>query len=106
MPDILDLGFDALNPVQISAADMEPRSLKTRFGNQITFWGGLCDSQHTLPFGTQKAVAEETSRNMQSFKPHGGYVGASIHNICYGVPPENVVAMFDAAIQSRTCEIG
>jgi uroporphyrinogen decarboxylase len=104
MPDILDLGFDALNPVQVSAADMEPRSLKTRFGNQITFWGGLCDSQHTLPFGTINAVAEETAQNMRIFKLGGGYVGASIHNICYGVPPENVVAMFDAAIHSRNKE--
>lgn len=101
MPDIIDLGFDAVNPVQISAVDMEPRSLKTRFGSKISFWGGLCDSQHTLPFGTPSDVATEVGKNVRLFKSGGGYVGASIHNICYGVPPENVIAMFDSANQSR-----
>jgi len=101
IPHFVDIGYDIINPVQISAYDMEPKSLKKRFGNIITFWGGLCNSQKTLPFGTAKQIREEVRYNMEAFKPNGGYIASNIHNITAEVPPENIVAMFDAANEFR-----
>lgn len=101
LPHFADIGYDAVNPVQISAYDMEPCSLKKRFGNIITFWGGLCNSQFTLPFGTPKQIKEEVKRNFKCFKPGGGYIAANIHNITAEVPPKNIVEMFEAAIENR-----
>ncbi len=95
------MGYDVYNPVQISAFDMEPCSLKTRFGNQISFWGGLCDSQNTLPFGSPDAIRDEVRHNFSCFKPGGGFVAANIHNITAEVPAPNIVSMFDAAIEFR-----
>lgn len=99
IPHWITAGFDAMNPVQISAFDMEPCSLKQRFGNKIAFWGGLCDTQHVLPFSTPDQVRENVKKNMNCFKPGGGYIAANIHNITAEVPPENIIAMFDAAIE-------
>jgi uroporphyrinogen decarboxylase len=95
------IGYDVYNPVQISAFDMEPCNLKARFGEKITFWGGLCNTQKTLPFGTPELIRKEVEMNFKCFKPGGGYVAANIHNITAEVPPENIVAMFDAAIEFR-----
>jgi uroporphyrinogen decarboxylase len=95
----IDVGYDAVNPVQISAYDMEPASLKARFGEKITFWGGLCNSQSTLPFGTPEAIRAEVEHNLSIMKPGGGYVAASVHNITAEVPPENIASMFDAAYE-------
>lgn len=97
IPHFIDIGYDAVNPVQISAYDMEPCSLKKRFGNEITFWGGLCNSQKTLPFGTPEQIREEVRHNFECFKPGGGFIASNIHNITAEVPPQNIVAMFDAA---------
>jgi len=99
IPDLLDNGVDILNPVQTSAAGMDPTMLKQRFGRNMVFWGGGCDAQHVLPFGTPEEVCEQVRRNMEIFKPGGGYVFNSIHNIQADVPPENVVALFDAAYE-------
>jgi len=101
IPHFVDIGYDIINPVQISAYDMEPKSLKERFGNIITFWGGLCNSQKTLPFGTPNQIREEVKYNMEQFKPNGGYIASNIHNITAEVPPKNIVAMFDAANEFR-----
>ena len=101
LPHFANIGYDAVNPVQISAYDMEPCNLKKRYGDLITFWGGLCNTQFTLPFGTPKQIKEEVNRNMECFKPGGGYIAANIHNISAEVPPQNIVAMFDAAIENR-----
>ena len=101
IPHFAEIGYDAVNPVQVGAFDMEPCSLKERFGHLITFWGGLCDTQSTLPFGTQEEVQREVKVNMACLKPGGGYIAANIHNITAEVPPENVVAMFDSAIRNR-----
>ncbi|UCE11431.1 MAG: hypothetical protein JSW61_05740 [Candidatus Thorarchaeota archaeon] len=101
IPHFSEIGYDALNPIQVGANDMEPCSLKKRFGKMIAFWGGLCDTQSTLPFGTPEEVREEVRRNMACFKPGGGYIASNIHNITAEVPPENIVAMFDAARDSR-----
>jgi uroporphyrinogen decarboxylase len=101
IPHFADIKYDAVNPVQISAFDMEPCSLKKRFGKIITFWGGMCNTQSTLPFGTPEKIRKEVKNNFKCFKPGGGYIAANIHNITAEVPPENIVAMFDAANEFR-----
>jgi uroporphyrinogen decarboxylase len=78
---------------------MDPVGLKARFGRDLVFWGGGCDSQHVLPQGTPSEVRDEVRRNLDAFKPGGGYVFSGIHNIQGEVPPENIVALFDAAFE-------
>jgi uroporphyrinogen decarboxylase len=99
IPDLLDNGIDILNPVQISAADMDPRDLKADFGNKLVFWGGGIDTQKVLSFAGPEEVWEHVRRNLEAFKPGGGYVFNSVHNIQAGVPPENIAALFAAAHQ-------
>lgn len=101
LPLFVRLGFDAYNPVQVGARDMEPCSLKRRFGRDIVFWGGACDTQSTLPFGSPAQVRAEVRRNLACFKPGGGYVAANIHNLTAEVPARNVVALFDALREFR-----
>jgi uroporphyrinogen decarboxylase len=97
IPDFIEMGIDALNPVQVSAAGMDTRALKKEFGRDIVFWGGGCDSQTVLPFGTPQEVADEVKRRIDDLAPGGGFVFSPIHNVQTGVPPENVVAMFQTA---------
>ncbi len=99
IPDLIDNGIDVLNPVQISAAGMEPSELKTQFGNRLSLWGGAIDTQHVLPTASPETVREHVRRNLEIFKPGGGYVFNNVHNIQAGVPAENIVAMFDAAYE-------
>ncbi|MEX2683663.1 MAG: uroporphyrinogen decarboxylase family protein [Candidatus Sigynarchaeota archaeon] len=99
IPHFARAGFDAINPVQVSAYDMEPCSLKNRFGNMISFWGGLCNAQEILPFGSPDQIRAEVKHNLTCLKPGGGYVAANIHNITAEVPPQNIVSMFDAAYE-------
>jgi len=99
LDDLIDNGVDIINPVQISAAGMDPGDLKARFGERLVFWGGGCDSQHVLPFSSTDEVRQHVRENVRAFMPGGGYVFNNVHNIQYGVPPENVVAMFDAAYE-------
>jgi len=94
---LIEMGVDILNPVQTTAAGMDPVRLKREFGDRLVFWGAGCDCQHTLPFGTPEDVAREVREILRIFSPGGGYVFVSVHNIQAGVPPENVIAMFDAA---------
>lgn len=97
IPDLLDNGIDILNPVQISAEHMDPRELKARYGDRLVFWGGGIDTQHVLPFATPAEIRQHVRRNLEIFKPGGGYVFNNVHNIQAGVPAENIVALFDAA---------
>ncbi|MCX8035537.1 MAG: methyltransferase [Candidatus Sumerlaeia bacterium] len=97
IPDLIEVGVQILNPVQTSARDMDPAVLKKQFGKDIVFWGGGCDSQHILPHGKPEDVRRDVRRRVEIFKPGGGFVFASIHNILADVPPENVAAMFDEA---------
>jgi uroporphyrinogen decarboxylase len=97
IPDLLDNGIDILNPVQISASNMNPQELKTRYGNQLVFWGGGIDTQHVLPFAKPEKIRQHVRHNIEIFKPGGGYVFNNVHNIQVGVPAENIVALFDAA---------
>lgn len=93
--DLIEIGVDALNPVQITAKGMAPEELKKRFGNNITFWGGGVDTQRTLNMGTPAQVREQVEQNMKIFKEGGGYVFAQVHNIMYDVPLENVLSMYE-----------
>jgi uroporphyrinogen decarboxylase len=97
IPDFIEMGVDILNPVQVSAAGMDPQQLKREFGDDIVFWGGGCDTQAVLPFGTPEDVREEVKRRIDHLAPGGGFVFTQIHNVQPHVPPENVVAMFEAA---------
>jgi uroporphyrinogen decarboxylase len=100
IPDLLDNGIDALNPVQISARGMDPAALKTRFGDRLVFWGGAIDAQHVLPSASFETVRQHVRRNLEIWKPRGGYVFNNVHNIQAGVPAENVVALYDAAYEN------
>jgi uroporphyrinogen decarboxylase len=97
--DFIEIGVDALNPVQVSARGMDPQVLKERFGDRITFWGGI-DTHHILPNGSPQDVREEVQRIVRVLGKGGGYVLASVHNIQNDVPPENVVEMLQAAAKA------
>ncbi len=99
IPELIDNGIDILNPIQVSAADMDPRRLKAEFGDRLTFWGGAIDTQHVLPTASPEEVWRHVQRNVEAFKPGGGYVFNNVHNIQAGIPPENIVALFDAAYE-------
>jgi uroporphyrinogen decarboxylase len=99
IPDFIEMGVDALNPVQISAAGMAPEALKREFGQDIAFWGAGCDTQATLPFGTPEQVEEEVKRNIDILAPGGGFVFTSVHNVQTEVPAENTLAMFKTALE-------
>ena len=92
--DFIDVGIDALNPIQVSAEDMDTKKLKREFGNEIAFWGGV-DSQRVLPFGTRDEVRKEVKSRIDDLGSGGGYILAAVHNIQAEVPPENVVALFE-----------
>jgi len=99
IPDFIEMGIDALNPVQISTLGMDAAQLKKKWGNEIVFWGGGIDSQHTLPFATPDEIVAEVKDLLEIWKPGGGYVFNNVHNIQAGVPPANVVAMYEAAYE-------
>ena len=96
IPDLIEIGIDAINPVQVSATGMESKGLKRDFGNEITFWGGLVDTQGVFTDGTPAQVRDEVRRRVDDFGPDGGFVAATVHNIQANVPPENIVAMWEA----------
>ncbi|MBL7198739.1 MAG: methyltransferase [Anaerolineae bacterium] len=96
LKDFIEAGFDILNPVQCSAAGMEPAELERRFGDRIVFWGGGVDTQHTLPFGTPEQVRHQVRERIRAFGPGGGFVFNPIHNVQPGTPIENLMAMFEA----------
>ncbi|MFC1492315.1 uroporphyrinogen decarboxylase family protein [candidate division KSB1 bacterium] len=96
LPDLIDAGLDAVNPVQISARGMDAAELKREFGSDLVFWGGGCDTQHILPFGTPGEVRDHVRRQTDILRKGGGFVFQQVHNIMLNVPPENVAAMFEA----------
>jgi hypothetical protein len=101
IPDFIDAGFDIINPVQISAKDMDPVRLKEEFGKDIVFWGGGVDTQKTLPFGTPKQVREEVKRLIDIFADGGGFVFNTVHDVQANVPFENIIAMLDVIQEYR-----
>lgn len=96
IPDFIDAGFDILNPVQCSAAEMDAARLKAEFGKDLVFWGGGTDTQKTLPFGTPDQVYREAMERLTIFNRGGGFVFNAIHNIQGPTPTENMLALFRA----------
>ena len=96
IPHFIECGFDIVNPVQCSAVGMDPQTLKERYGDRITFWGGGIDTQKTLPFGTPEQVRKQVMHRCEIFAPNGGFVFNSIHNLQAKTPIENIIAMLDA----------
>jgi uroporphyrinogen decarboxylase len=95
---LIDLGIDALNPVQVSARGMEDtKKLKAKYGRDLTFWGGI-DTQRVLPFGTPEEVKAEVRRRIEDLAPEGGFVLAAVHNLRPEVKPENICALYEAAL--------
>ena len=99
IPHMIDAGIDILNPVQTSAANMEPERLKKEFGGRIVFWGGGCDTQSILPSATPEEIRRHVQQRLDVFKPGGGYVFNQVHNIQPNVPAENIISMLDAAYE-------
>lgn len=99
LPDIIETGVDIINPVQLSAAKMDPIVLKKEFGKDLTFWGAGVDTQSTLPFKPPEEVRDEVRRNIEVFAPGGGFVFGPVHNIQGDVPPENIIAMWETFME-------
>ena len=98
IPHWIEAGVDIINPVQISAANMEPEKLVKNFGGRVVFWGGGCDTQRVLPFGTPSKIKEHVRQNIKVFgSGSGGYVFSQVHNIQQNVPLENIEVMLAAA---------
>ncbi len=96
IPDFIEMGVDILNPVQGTAVNMNPFDLKREFGQDLAFWGGGVDTQGILPNGTPQEVKDDVRRNIEALAPNGGYVFNTVHNIQADVPPENILAMWQA----------
>ena len=96
IPGLIEAGFEILNPVQTSCVDMEPEKLKEEFGNDITFWGGGCDTRDILNRATPEQVKEHVLERLEIFSKGGGFVFNTVHNILPEIEPENIIAMFEA----------
>jgi uroporphyrinogen decarboxylase len=97
LPHLVEMGVQAVNPVQYQARDMDTVRLKKEFGREITFWGGGCDTQRILVSGSPEEVRAEAEKQIKILAPGGGFVFTQVHNIQPGVPPENIVALYEAA---------
>lgn len=93
LPDLIDAGVEILNPVQVSAQDMDTHRLKREFGDQLSFMGAI-DTQHVLPTGSTDDVKREVERRIADLAPGGGYILAPVHNVQADVPAENLVTMY------------
>jgi uroporphyrinogen decarboxylase len=96
LPDLIEAGLDAINPVQISCAGMDAANLKRDFGDKLTFWGGGCDTRFTLSHASPAQIQQHVKEQVAILSPGGGFVFQQVHNILADVPPENIIAMFDA----------
>jgi Uroporphyrinogen-III decarboxylase len=97
LPDLIESGIDIINPIQLSAAGMNPIELKREYGKNVTFWGGACSTQTTMTFKSVAKVQRETKEMIEIWAPGGGFVFCQDHNIQSNVPPENIVAVYEAA---------
>lgn len=95
LPDLIEIGVEAINPVQVGAAQMDSALLKREFGSELTFWGGGCDTQRVLGSGTLAEVRAEVRRRCEDLAPGGGFVFCQVHNIQPDVPPANIMAMYE-----------
>jgi len=96
IPDLIESGIDILNPVQVSAAGMDTRELKRLYGKDLVFYGGGVDTQRVLPYGTPQEVRDEVRRRIEDLAPGGGFIFNTVHNIQADVPPENIMAIWEA----------
>jgi uroporphyrinogen-III decarboxylase len=96
LDDFAEMGLDCLNPLQLSAKHMDGQTIKEKYGDKFTFWGGGVDTQHILPFGSPDQVRQQVMERLKMLSPGGGYVFNTIHNIVANVPVENLMAMYDA----------
>ncbi len=96
LEDMIEIGLDAINPVQITCEGMEPAALKQKYGGRIAFWGGGCDTRDILPHGTPAQIREHVLRQCAILSPGGGFVFQQVHNIQADIPPENIIAMYEA----------
>jgi len=101
IPDLIEAGFEIINPVQTNTRDMEPSRLKKEFGNDVTFWGGGADTRSVLNQGTAKQVKDHVQEQIEILSPGGGFVFNTIHNILPDVPAENIIAMFETIDEYR-----
>ena len=101
MPDLIEAGYDVINPVQTNCVDMEPRRLKQEFGKDICFWGGGCDTRTVLNRASPAEVKAHVRERLEVFAPGGGFVFNTVHNILPEVPPANLVAMYEAVAEFR-----
>ena len=99
MPDLIEAGYDVINPVQTTCRDMEPEKLKRDFGKDICFWGGGCDTRTILNRATPSEVKEHVKQRLDILSPGGGFVFNTVHNILPEVPPQNIVAMYEAVAE-------
>lgn len=98
IPDLIALGVDILDPIQVAAKNMDPAALKREFGGRLAFHGGVC-TQRTLPFGTPAEVQAAVRDRIATLGAGGGYVLASSHDISADTPPDNIVAMYDLGLR-------
>jgi uroporphyrinogen decarboxylase len=99
LPDLIEAGYEVINPVQTSCRGMEPERLKRDFGRDVTFWGGGCDTRTVLNRATPAEVRDHVRERIEIFAPGGGFVFSTVHNILPDVPPENIVALYDAVAE-------
>ena len=99
MPDLIEAGYEVINPVQTNCTDMEPERLKREFGRDICLWGGGCDTRKVLNRGTPGQVRDHVRERLEILSPGGGFVFNTVHNILPEVPPENILAMFETVDQ-------
>lgn len=104
LDDFVQAGFDVLNPVQCSAAGMDPVTLKANWGEKLVFWGGTVDTQRVLPFGTPDEVRAQTAERIRVLGKGGGLVAGAIHNVQHGTPINNLLAFFETARNSASCQ--
>jgi uroporphyrinogen decarboxylase len=100
LPDLIDAGLEAINPVQVTCRGMEAAGLKRDFGSRLTLWGGGCDTRDVLIKGTPAQVSEHVRQQVKILRPGGGFIFQQVHNILADVPPANVVAMYEAAYET------
>ncbi len=101
IPSLIEAGLDILNPVQTQCTNMDPQELKNEFGKDLVFWGGGVDTQNLLAFGDEQSVRDAVKRNCEIFMKDGGFVFTPIHNMLPGIPPENIVAMYEVVNSIR-----
>jgi uroporphyrinogen decarboxylase len=96
IPDLIDAGIDILNPIQISSPGMDPQELKREYGRDLVFWGGGVDTQRVLGVASPEEIRGHVRRNIDALAPGGGFIFAAVHDIQANVPPENIMAMWEA----------